>query len=42
MTRLTRHLAATPATALLSVLLLAGAAGPGYHPTLVKMAGPVA
>ena len=42
MTRFTRHLAATTATALLSVLLLAGAVGPAYQPTLAPVAGPVA
>ncbi len=44
MTRFTRHLAATTATALLSVLLLAGAVGPARTPApaLASPAGAVA
>ena len=42
MTRFTRHLAATTATALLSVLLLAGAVGPAHQPILAPGAGSVA
>ncbi len=42
MTRFTRHLAATTASALLSILLLAGAVGPAYHPMLAPVAGVVA
>ena len=34
MTRFTRHLAATAATALLSIALLAGATGPALSPAL--------